>query len=95
MRWLSRSAGSCGIPIVASDVKGNREVVTEDTGFLCDPKDPTPYAEALAGLIDDASLRERFSTAARRRAETEFDVHQTMTKIADLYALLMGGTEEK
>ncbi len=36
-------AFGAGLPIVASNIKGNRELVTEDVGYLCTPRDADSY----------------------------------------------------
>ena len=82
-------AQAASLPIVASNIKGNREVVTEETGFLCKPKDADGYAEALEKLICNAELRNRLSLAARRRAESHFDVQETFAKVLRLYEELL------
>jgi glycosyltransferase involved in cell wall biosynthesis len=40
-----------------------------DGGLQVPPDDPQALASAMAKLLDDPLLRERFSTMARRRAE--------------------------
>jgi len=79
-------AQAAALPAVASDVKGNREVVTDATGFLCDPRDAASYVEPLARLLDDVALRQQFGTTARHRAEAEFDADANMARIIALYA---------
>ena len=81
-------------PTVASDVKGNREVVTSRTGFLCSPRDPENYALALSRLIGDSALRERLGIAARARAETEFDAAINSRRVIALYEDLLGVTRK-
>ncbi len=78
-------AQAASLPIVASNIKGNREVVTKDTGILCDSKDAVAYAKALDSLCRDPELRTRFATAARQRAVTEFDGRRTIENVLDLY----------
>ena len=71
-RVLIEAAASAR-PIVTTDVPGCREVVADgDNGFLVPARDAAAVAEALARLIDDADLRRRMGTAARRRAAAEF-----------------------
>ena len=84
---------AAGLPIVASNIKGNREVVTKDTGFLCEPKTASDYADALAKLIGDASLREQMGVAARARAEQHFDSRVNSRQIVSLYERLLGMEE--
>ena len=90
-RTLIEAQGA-GLATVASNIKGNREVVTTETGFLCPAKDPAAYAEKLALLIDNASLRKQFGRAARLRAEQHFDTVINHRRIAALYDELLGLT---
>lgn len=66
-------AMAAGKPLVATDIPGCREAVQHGiTGFLVPPADPSALARALAALISDPHLREKFGAAARLRAEREF-----------------------
>lgn len=82
-------AQAAALPAVASDVKGNREVVTDRTGYLCRPRDPDDYAARLAELVNDAAMRTFLGAAARRRAEKHFDASANMDQIARLYDELL------
>lgn len=82
-----------GLPIVASDIKGNREVVNEETGYLCEPKDPHAYAEKLAKLCQEASTRLQMRSAARNRAENTFDLKKTCSRVQALYEFHLFGCE--
>ncbi len=84
-------AHAAGLPSVASRAKGNREVVTAETGFLCPPRDPQSYAVHLAELVDNQPLRERLGAAARRRAERYFDTRRNSRQIVELYEKLLAG----
>ncbi len=86
-------AHAAGVPVVASDARGIREVVTQQTGFLCPIKDPAGYAAALARLLDSPTLRQTMGSAARRRAESHFDSTANNRQIADLYDDLLGQTK--
>lgn len=57
-----------GIPIVATDAGGNREVL-EDTGLLVPVGDTDALRKALACLAEDEGLRKELGTKARERAE--------------------------
>lgn len=89
---LSRSlieAHSMGVPCVVSNVKGNREVVTDDTGFRCTPTNAASYASALAMLIDSPVLRTQMGYAARKRAEEYFDTVKNNRQIVAIYNELL------
>jgi glycosyltransferase involved in cell wall biosynthesis len=61
-------AMACGVPVIASRVPGNDELVLDgDTGFLFDLREPAALVSALAELRD-AGLRRRMGTSARNRA---------------------------
>ncbi len=62
-------AAAAGLPIVATDVGGNAEIVAQDvTGLLVPAGDPQALARALEALSDDPGLRARMGEAARRWA---------------------------
>lgn len=62
-------AMAAGLPVVASDIAGYREVVRSGIeGFLVPPGDPSRLAEAVAGVLSDPALAARLSEAGRARA---------------------------
>jgi glycosyltransferase involved in cell wall biosynthesis len=79
-------AMAAGLPVVASDVGGLRELVLEDeTGALVPPGDPAALAEALRPLLADRELRRRLGTAGRERAKALFDVSGFRRAHLELY----------
>ena len=75
---------AAGLPVVASPVGANAELVVEgETGFL--PKTDEAWAEAIARLAGDVGLRRRMGRAGRRRAEAELSVERA----ADVWAGLL------
>lgn len=63
----------CGLPVVATDIRGPREqVVQGETGFLVPAASVAPLAAALRKLAEDPQLRRIFGAAGRVRAETLF-----------------------
>lgn len=70
-------AAAMGLAIVASDVRGCRQVVEDGvTGILTPPRDLRALQDALRSLVTDADLRRRFGLAGRHRALDAFDVRQ-------------------
>ena len=66
-------AAASGLPMVATDVPGCREVCREgETGLLVPLRSVTELADALEKLATDPALRIRLGKAARAAAETEF-----------------------
>jgi glycosyltransferase involved in cell wall biosynthesis len=78
-------ASAMGIPIVATDVRGCREVVDPSrTGTLVPRRDPTGLARALLAL-DDAEVRARMGRAARQRARDHFDERRVVETVLATY----------
>lgn len=79
-------AMACEIPIVATAVGGNPEVVKEgETGFLVPAQNPVAFAEKIIHLLADPVLRQQFGIAGRQRAETEFSLSRAADQYVKLY----------
>jgi glycosyltransferase involved in cell wall biosynthesis len=62
-------AMGCGLPIVTTNVTGNREIVREgENGFLVNVGDTERLAVVLTKLIDDPGLRKRMGARSRQLA---------------------------
>ena len=67
-------AAAMGLPTVATDIRGNRQVINDGlTGALVPVRDPAALARAIGALVDDAQLRSSQGRAAVARAATDFD----------------------
>ena len=63
----------CGVPVVATCVGGNPEVVSDGvTGYLVPPGDVSSFASKTVKLLLDKDLRRRMGEEARRRVERYF-----------------------
>lgn len=66
-------AMSMRVPAVATRVAGVPTLIRDgENGLLCRPDDATDLATALARLLTDPALRERFAYAGRRTIEERF-----------------------
>lgn len=62
-------AMACGLPVVATNVAGNQEIVQEGVnGFLVSVGDTERLAEVLGLLVRDTALRRRLGNESRRLA---------------------------
>lgn len=94
----SRSEGSSnalleamatGLPIVATDVGGNRELIRSNrTGWLVPPDDPTRMAEAILNTLFNPSARQRVGAAARAEVLGLFSLQQWIERYRRLYRTL-------
>ena len=67
-------ASAMGLPVVATDIRGCRQVVARGvTGQLIPVRDAGALADAIASLADDPVRRRRLGAAAALRAPIDFD----------------------
>jgi glycosyltransferase involved in cell wall biosynthesis len=88
-------AAAVGLPVVATEVGGTREIfpAEENGAILVAPDDPPALASAMARVLGDAALRKSLGQAARRRARERFDAEVAGPGLADHYAeVLRHGT---
>lgn len=89
--YVLLEAMAWGLPVVATDVLGSRDVVAEDqTGFLVRVDDPAGIAARLLQLLNDAGLRARFGAAARKRVAEQFSFAAFIEGHRKLYRLGIG-----
>ncbi len=85
-------AAACGLPIVASDIRGCRQVVDHGhTGLLVPARDPAALADAIETLAADPIRRQAMGRAARAHAESEFDDRRVIDRTLDTYRRLLSG----
>jgi glycosyltransferase involved in cell wall biosynthesis len=81
-------AAASGLPLVATDVGGNVDIVNPDlNGLLVPAKDPEALATALTRLLTDVPLAEHMGANARRWVEQ----HGSVQAMADAYDRLYQG----
>ncbi len=79
-------AMATGLPVIATRVGGNGELVVEgETGFLVPRGDPLAMATAIARYLDNPALISRHGLAARKRVEQHFSIDEMVCRYADLY----------
>ena len=84
-------AMATGLPVIASDIPANRElVIPNETGFLCKVTDSVGYMQYLRRLIDEPGLGEHLGAAGRERIRHEFSVQQMVDRYTSLYCQLTG-----
>lgn len=75
-----------GVPVVASEVTGNRDAIEHGrSGFLVGVGDVGGFARHVLELLGDAALRARLGKAARRRVAAEFSQERFLRNMAELY----------
>lgn len=80
-----------GLPVIASDIPGNRDlVVAEETGALVSVGDTVGYARQTMRFLESPELARSMGQAGRRRIETEFSIDAMVSAHARLYRELVG-----
>jgi glycosyltransferase involved in cell wall biosynthesis len=83
-------AAAMGLPIVATDIRGCRQVVDDGvTGRLVPVRAPERLAEAIARLADDPARRRAMGEAAGSKAAREFDVRRQIDITLGVYEQLL------
>jgi glycosyltransferase involved in cell wall biosynthesis len=79
-------AMASGLPVIASCISGNEELVVDgETGYLVPSEDIESLQSALKKLLSDPALREQMGSVSRERVEANYSWEAT----AGQYALLL------
>ncbi len=82
-------ATAMGLPVVATDIRGNRQVVADgSTGILVEVRSPRALAAAIERIATDDGLRRTLGRAAVERAGAEFDQQRVIDRTLAAYELL-------
>ncbi len=80
-------AMALGVPVVATDVVGTRDVLRgEETGWLVAPRDDISLAQTICGVLARPDEAYRRAAAATRLIETRFSIDRMIAAHHDLYA---------
>lgn len=91
MPMVLLEASATALPIVATDVGGNSEVVIEgESGFLVHPKDPEALAQAMLRLMGlPEEERRRMGEVGRRHVEQNYALDRVVDRWEALYGELL------
>ena len=75
-----------GVPVIASDIRGCREVIVhQETGLLFPPRDIPSFAAAVESLLTDVRMRRRLGEAGSKRVFGNFTEDRTAGRLMALY----------
>lgn len=84
-------ASAMGLPVVATNIRGCREVApNEVTGLLVEPRQVPELARAIGRLADDPVLRARLGAAGRDRIVAQFNSVVVLDRLAAYYRRIVG-----
>lgn len=83
-------AHATGLPAVAADVGGVKEILLDGkSGFLCSPSQPESCADKLAQLLRNPHQWVAMGLAGRRHVESEYDILALNKKLVRLFEFLV------
>jgi len=87
---VALEAMAAGKPVVATNVGGMPELITNETdGLLISPGDKSAVASAILALIENKDLAYRLSYAAKEKVTKNFSEEGMLAKIMQVYEDLM------
>jgi glycosyltransferase involved in cell wall biosynthesis len=85
-------AAAMRLPVIATDIRGCRQVVDHsETGILFPVGNTNSLIEAVARLASDRDLRAAMGAKGASKARREFDQEQVIQTTLAVYAELVGG----
>jgi glycosyltransferase involved in cell wall biosynthesis len=79
-----------GVPVVATDVGGNSELVKDGkTGLLVPPGDAGALASAIRRLLADRTLAQEMARAAEENVRLHYSLESMVEKTISLYERLV------
>ena len=87
LSFLIIEAMAAGLPVVATNVGGNSDIVNEETacGLMVEYDDDAQLADALLWMLEHPEERERLRNGAEKAAETRFHIDRMVEKTYRLY----------
>jgi glycosyltransferase involved in cell wall biosynthesis len=86
---LLESMGA-GVPVIATRVGGNLEIVEDGmSGLLVPPRDSPMLADAIIAVLKNPVLAANLGDAGKRRVADMFSVDRSIREVEDLYEELV------
>ncbi|WP_088070478.1 glycosyltransferase family 4 protein [Gottfriedia luciferensis] len=88
-------AMACGLPILAVDNRGHRElVINNKNGWIVRRNDLNGFSNALKDLVNRKSLRERLGFSSRKIVLRKYSIEKVMMRKSRVYKSYMNETED-
>lgn len=80
-------AMAAGLPCVASDIRGNNQLISGENGIMCRDDDVKGFADGISLLYRDKSLRQKMGEAGKRISK-QYDIHIAVERMGRIYEKL-------
>jgi glycosyltransferase involved in cell wall biosynthesis len=89
-------AMASGLPVVATDVNGSRDLVQDGvTGRIVPPGDVTRLTEAMADVLEKPEKAAGMARAGQARVSEHYTLNQMLDKIEELYRQVVRSPEQR
>ena len=91
LSYLIIEAMAAGLPVIATDMGGNRDIVNDEAGCgsLVVYDDPVSMSEAMKRMLEDPAFLARCREGALRTINEKFEINQWMDKTFAVYEAAM------
>jgi len=80
------------IPIIATDIRGTRELLGEGRGILVPVKDPERLAEAMAWIMDNADEAREIGARGRDAVLANYDDRMVLARQMEIIKEALGNS---
>ena len=96
LSFLIIEAMAAGLPVIATDMGGNRDIVNPEAGcgLLVEYNNPDSMASAMRRMMEEPGLLASCREGALRTIEEKFNVHKMVKVTANVYRKACGEKEE-
>ena len=95
LSFLIIEAMAAGLPVIATDMGGNSDIVNEEAGcgLLVEYDNPESMASAMRDMMENPDLLARCREGARRTIEEKFEIHKMADATFAVYQKALTGRE--
>lgn len=96
LSFLIIEAMAAGLPVIATDMGGNRDIVNPEShcGLLVEYNNPDSMARAMQRMMEEPELLSACREGALRTIEEKFNVHKMVKVTYNVYLKACGESEE-
>jgi glycosyltransferase EpsD len=83
-------AMACGLPVIASDNRGHRELVSNnESGWVISPKDLDSMFKKIEMLAKTKGLKNQLGYMGREKVESKYAINKILTEMSAIYRNFM------
>lgn len=97
LSFLIIEAMAAGLPVIATDMGGNRDIVNDQTGcgLLVEYDNPESMASAMKQLMENPSLLSYCRERAGQAVQDKFEIHKLAQATYEVYEKAMSGPDRR